>query len=208
MGKRKATVDLTIRALTPAYMDDLGTVLRTSGAGSGCWCMWPRLNASLQRELPGPGTAEERRRRAMTALSRRRTKPGLIAYRDGKPVGWIAVAPRRELVRIDLSKVTPRVDDVEVWVIPCITVLKKARGQGIAIALIRAAVDHAAKHGAPAVEAYARAGDARVHDEVAYFGTERLFRRAGFRAIRGPLSGLPANAVPRVTMRIECAREP
>jgi GNAT superfamily N-acetyltransferase len=96
------------------------------------------------------------------------------------------------------------VDDVEVWVVPCITVRKQARGRGVALALIEAAVDHAARHGAPAVEAYARAGAGRVHDDFAYFGTEPLFRRAGFRMIRKPLPGMPKGWTPRVTMRREC----
>jgi GNAT superfamily N-acetyltransferase len=93
------------------------------------------------------------------------------------------------------------VDDVDVWVIPCITVRKTARGRGVALALIRAAVAYAAEHGAPAVEAYPRAGDARTGDDNAYIGTEPLFRRAGFRVIRGTLENLASNRVPRVTMR-------
>jgi len=166
--------------------------------------MFPRLTAAEERALPGPGGASERRRRAMTRLARRRRSPGLLAYVDGEVVGWVAAAPRGELSRVDKSKATPRVDDVEVWVVPCITVRREARGRGVALALIEAAVDHAARHGAPAVEAYARAGSARVHDDFAYFGTEPLFRRAGFRVIRRPLPGMPKGWIPRVTMRREC----
>lgn len=116
----------------------------------------------------------------------------------------MAIAPRGELGRVDASKATPRVDGVDVWVIPCITVRRAARGEGIAVALIREAVSYAAGKGAPAVEAYPRAGRGRVHDDFAYFGTEPLFRRAGFRKIRGPIRGLPGNWTPRVTMRIQC----
>ncbi|HET9235011.1 MAG TPA: GNAT family N-acetyltransferase, partial [Candidatus Eisenbacteria bacterium] len=78
---------------------------------------------------------------------------------------------------------------------------KAARGRGIALALIRAAVAYAAEHGAPAVEAYPRAGTARTGDDNAYFGTEPLFRRAGFRVIRKPPAKRPGNWVARVTMR-------
>lgn len=195
--------DLEIRPLTPGRMDDMKKVLR-GGWGRGCWCMFPRLTAAEERALPGPGGPSERRRRAMTRLARRGRAPGLLAYLDGEVVGWVAVAPRGELSRVDRSKATPRVDDVDVWVVPCITVRKEARGRGVALALIEAAVDHAARHGAPAVEAYARAGRARVHDDYAFFGTEPLFRRAGFRRLRGPLPGLPKSWTPRVTMRRDC----
>jgi GNAT superfamily N-acetyltransferase len=113
-------------------------------------------------------------------------------------VGWIAIAPRTELTRVELSRATPRVDDMDVWVIPCITVRPGARGRGIALALIRTAVAYAAKWGAPAVEAYPRAGSTRTADDNAFFGTEPLFRRAGFRVVRKPLA---SQRVRRITMR-------
>jgi GNAT superfamily N-acetyltransferase len=193
---------LTFRPLTPRLMNDLGEVLRGSW-GAGCWCMHPRLTASQARELPGPGTETERRRQAMTKLARRRRAPGLLAFEGDEVVGWVAVAPRTELTRIDKSRATPRVDDEEVWVIPCVTVRKTARGRGIACALIRAAVEYAREQGAPAVEAYPRAGAARTFDDNAWFGTEAMFRRAGFRVIRKPPKDLPRNRVPRATMRTE-----
>ena len=163
--------------------------------------MYPRLTDAQSRDLPGPGSANERRCKAMTKLARRRRAPGLLAFEGDEPVGWIAVAPRNELARIDASRATPRVDDEEVWVIPCVTVRKTARGRGIALALIRAAVTYATEKGAPSVEAYPRAGATRIGDDNAYFGTEPLFRRAGFRVVRKPQKGLPRNWVPRVTVR-------
>jgi GNAT superfamily N-acetyltransferase len=111
----------------------------------------------------------------------------------------VAIAPRSELRRVENSRATPRVDDVDVWVIPCVTVRPDARGRGIAQALIRAAVSYAGKHGAPAVEAYPRAGSARTADDNAFFGTEPMFRRAGFRVVRK--AGKPAGRLRRVTMR-------
>jgi GNAT superfamily N-acetyltransferase len=196
---------LAFRPLTPRLMDDLGEVLR-GGWGAGCWCIFPRLTLAQVRALPGPGSESQRRRQAMTKLARRRRAPGLLAFDGGEAVGWIAVAPRTEISRIERSRATPRVDDTDVWVIPCITVRKGARGRGIACALIRAAVEYAREHGAPAVEAYPRAGTARIGDDNAFFGTEVMFRRAGFRVIRKPPKELPRNWVPRVTMRIDTAR--
>jgi GNAT superfamily N-acetyltransferase len=166
--------------------------------------MHPRLTAKASRELPGRGSETARRKAAMTALAKRRRAPGLLAYAAGECVGWVAFAPRPELLRLDNSRATPPVDDVPVWVIPCITVRESARGRGIAIALVRAAVDYAAERGATAVEAYPRASNARIDDELAFYGTERLFRRAGFDVVRQPLRGLPKAWTPRVTMRLYC----
>jgi len=204
MARARDPGPVTFRPLTPARIEDLGAVLR-GGWGHGCWCMYPRLTAALERSLPGPGSERARRKQAMTALARRRRAPGLLAYEDGECVGWVAVAPRPELVRIERSRATPRVDEVPVWVIPCITVRKQARGRGLAVALIRAAVDYAASHGAVAVEAYPRASSARVQDDYAFYGTQRIFRRAGFRVIARPPRDLPATWTPRVTMRLDCA---
>ena len=169
--------------------------------------MYPRLNDAQLRELPGPGSAKQRQCCAMTKLARRRRAPGLLAYEGDEPVGWIAIAPRSELKRVNASRATPRVDDEDVWVIPCVTVCNEFRGSGIALALIRAAVAYAIEKGAPAVEAYPRAGAARVGDDNAYFGTEPLFRRAGFRVVRKPLKNIPRNWIPRVTMRINAEAE-
>ncbi len=165
--------------------------------------MYPRLTDAQIRDLPGPDSANQRRRDAITKLARRRRAPGLLAFEGDEPVGWIAVAPRSELARVDASRATPRVDDEDLWVIPCVTVRKTARGRGIALALIQAAVTYATEKGAPIVEAYPRAGATRTGDDNAYFGTEPLFRRAGFRVIRKPQKNHPRNWVPRVTMRVK-----
>jgi GNAT superfamily N-acetyltransferase len=98
--------------------------------------MHPRLTDRDMRELPGAGAVNQRRRAAMAGLTTRPHAPGLLAFEDGEPVGWIAVAPRHELGRVDGSRATPRVDDADVWVIPCVTVRKGWRGRGVEIALI------------------------------------------------------------------------
>jgi GNAT superfamily N-acetyltransferase len=203
-GRTKGS-PLVFRPLTPRLVDALPEVFRGSWGG-GCWCMYPRLTDAQLRELPGPGSANQRRRAAMTRLARRRRAPGLLAFEGDEAVGWIAIAPRSECARIEASRTTPPVDDEDVWIIPCVTVRKTARGRGVALALIRAAVAYAAENGAPAVEAYPRAGAARTGDDNAYFGTEPLFRRAGFRVVRKPLEGQPRNWVRRVTMRINALR--
>ena len=195
---------LTVRPLTAARVDDVKTVTRGTW-GSACWDLFPRYTAAQQREL-GINTGGENKRRAVLAklASRRKNSAGLVAYEGREPIGWISLGPRYDFSRIDSSRATPRVDDVEAWVIPCITVLRGHRGKGVAVAMIRAAVDYAEKRGAPAVEAYPRAAGKRVHDDFAFFGTEEMFRKAGFRRIRGVLPKLPKGWTPRVTMRATC----
>lgn len=193
--------DLDFRPLTPALMDDLQTIFKGTW-GRSCWCMHPRLTDAQMRALPGEGSAKERKRAAMEKLARRRTAPGVLAFEGAEPVGWIAVAPRAEYARIDASRATPRVDEEAVWVIACIAVRKERRGAGLAVRLIQAAAAYAFEQGAPAVEAYPRAGAGRTGADNAYFGTQPMFEKAGFDVIRPPLEGVPRNWTPRVTMRM------
>ena len=195
------TIALTFKPLTPDLMDDLKVVLRGSW-GSSCWCMFPRVPGTQWNKLPGEGSGANRRRIAMENLARRPIAPGILAYRDEIPVGWAAVAPREELTRVERSRATPRVDNENVWVIPCITVRTEARGQGVAVALARAAAQYAFEHGAPAVEAYPRAGYQRTGDDNIFFGTEPIFERAGFKVVRGPIPTRPRNWLPRLAMRL------
>jgi len=174
-------------------------VLKSSASGSSCWDIFPRLTGAEQH-AEGLDGAGAKRRAKLTALAKRRHAPGLLAYRGREAVGWISIGPRSAYHRRANSKATPAVDDLPVWVIPCMTVRKEARGQGVATALIRAAVAYATDRGAPAVEAYPRADGKRVHDEWAFYGTEALFKKDAFTKVRGVLP-VPKGWTPRVTMR-------
>jgi GNAT superfamily N-acetyltransferase len=202
---------LTIRPLTAARVDDLKTITRGTW-GSTCWDLFPRYTAPQQRELGITGSdagGESKRRAALAKLARRRkNSAGLVAYEGREPIGWISLGPRYDFSRVDNSRATPPVDDVPAWVIPCITVRRGHRGRGVAVAMIRAAVEYAGKRGAPAVEAYPRAAGKRVHDDFAFFGTEAMFKKAGFRKIRGVMPKLPKGWTPRVTMRATCGSSP
>ena len=195
MATRPRDGKLVVRPLTASRVDDVKAV--TAGTwGASCWDLFPRFTDKQRREIGGPP------REVLARLARRRRNaPGLVAYRGGEPVGFISLGPRTDFARVDRSRATPPVDDVPAWVIPCITVRRGHRGQGVAIAMIRAAVDYAAKRGAPVVEAYPRADGKRVHDDYAFYGTAEMFRKAGFRQARGVIAGLPSAWTPRITMR-------
>ncbi|TMC45043.1 MAG: GNAT family N-acetyltransferase [Chloroflexi bacterium] len=205
MAKGASDGKLTIRPLTAARVDDVKTVTKGTW-GSACWDLFPRFTEAQKRALgitgAAPGTVEAKRRAVLAKLSRRRkNSAGLVAYRGGEPIGFISLGPRYDFSRVENSRATPPVDDVAVWVIPCITVRRGHRGRGVGIAMIKAAVDYAGKRGAPAVEAYPRADGKRVHDDFAFFGTRAMFAKAGFRQVRRVLPHLPKGWLPRVTMR-------
>jgi GNAT superfamily N-acetyltransferase len=210
---------LVIRPITASRFRDVETLFETDSIMRSCWDIWPRYDTkerrALQERESSPAVARDKRvarptwsetnRRLLRSLAARRRAPGLLAYAGREPVGFVSLGPRTEMHRVDRSRTSPRVDDVPVWVVPCFFVRKDHRGNGVTVALLRAAVEYAGKHGAPAVEGYPRAPGAKVHDSTAFFGTAPQFRRAGFRKIAGPRADLPKGWVPRYTMRAECS---
>ena len=106
--------------------------------------------------------------------------PGLLAYSEGYPVGWIAVEPRSAYPRLAHSRSLKPVDGQEVWSITCFFVEKKHRRLGISVEMLKAAIDYVKKQGGKIVEGYPV--DVKK-DEPAIFiftGTASAFKKAGF----------------------------
>jgi GNAT superfamily N-acetyltransferase len=120
------------------------------------------------------------RRRRLRDLVDAGTVPGLIGYRGGEPVGWISLGPRAEYARLARSPVMKPVDDLEVWSIVCFVVPSPFRGQGVATALLGAAIEHARRHGVRILEAYPVDSPGRRNDDTLWFGTKRMYDAAGF----------------------------
>lgn len=196
--------DIRVVPANQASCEDLMKVFGTRGPASGCYC---------QRYKLAPGEAfstfprEERaaRLRAQTACGdpdASRTS-GLVAYLDGEPVGWCAVEPRPEYFGLLRVYRTPwegrqeRKDDPGIWAVTCVLVRAGYRKGGIAYALAEAAVDHARRSGAKALEAYPmRAATGHITWDEIHVGTESIFAAAGMTEVTRP-------GKRRVVMRID-----
>lgn len=169
-------VELEILPLTPDRWEDLEKLFGPRGADGGCWCMFFRLPHRQFTEQQG-----EANRAAFKQIVEEGTEPGLIAYAGGKPVGWVAVAPRAEYGRLARSRVLRPLDQEDVWSVVCFFVDKAYRKQGISTCLLKAAVGFAAQHGAKIVEGYpVDLSDRTYPDAFAYHGTASSFLEAGF----------------------------
>jgi GNAT superfamily N-acetyltransferase len=173
--------DPEIHPLTGDRWDDVVTLFGARGAYGGCWCMWFRKpNAAWVTSV---GSTNERDLRALAEAGR---APGLLAYVDGAPAGWVSVAPRSEYTRISGVDAAPT-DDFppdDVWSIVCFYIAKAHRGAGIGKALLAEAVRHAAAHGATVVEGYpAQPKSSPTADENVYTGVVSMFEAAGFREV-------------------------
>jgi len=169
-------VTVRIFPLTPARWADFERLFGPRGACGGCWCMTPRLSRRDYEANKG-----EKNRRAMKRLVERGPPPGLLAYQDGEPVAWIAIAPRAQYRLLATSRVLAPVDDRPVWSIACLYLRKDVRRQGLSTKLIRAAADFAHRHGANLVEGYPQIPKKAAMPAVfAWTGFASSFEKAGF----------------------------
>lgn len=193
-----ALAGIDIRPVTLERWDDMVELFSTSPVMSSCWCMSPRVRAS---EFSRFGSESRRRNReAMHGLITLGTVPGLLAYVDGRPVGWISAGPREQFARLQHSSVLRPVDDLPVWSIVCFYTDPAYRRQGITGALIQGAVQYAATQGALAVEAYPIAAwGESVGPGDAYTGTAGTFRELGFEEVR--VTSGRSRGQPRIIVR-------
>jgi GNAT superfamily N-acetyltransferase len=169
------TSALDIHPVTPERWSDLVEFFTRSGPrgghrnspASGCWCMYWRQRSNGNMAL---------NRRRMNAIVRAGREPGMLAYDDGVPIGWISIAPREEFpVLLRSPQYRPRDTDEGVWSIVCFTIDRYARRRGVAVALFDRAVEHAFAPAATAVEAYPH-----VANDDDYMGCVPLYEQAGF----------------------------
>lgn len=125
-----------------------------------------------------------RNRRLLKRLVESGARPGVLAYRGGEPIGWCAIAPRRDYPALRRSRVLRPVDDEPVWSISCLFIRKEARRAGLSARLLRAAVEFAARRGARTVEGYPiEPTMERTPDPFVWTGIPSAFRNAGFREV-------------------------
>jgi GNAT superfamily N-acetyltransferase len=173
---------LTVAPLTPERWPDLESIFGARGCSvaRGCWCMEYRRTGSRFSTWRARAAAN---RAALKALVDAEHPPGLIGYRGTTPVGWISIGPRAEYARLARSPVMKPVDEKPVWSIVCFVVPSEHRGQGVAAALLKAALTYAKKHGATIVEAYPVDRPGRSKDGSMWFGAKSMYDRAGFKEV-------------------------
>jgi GNAT superfamily N-acetyltransferase len=174
---------ISIRSASDVPWADVERVFATPGDPRTCWCRYFKLTGAQWT-----ATDVAARAAALREDTRRADPtPGLVAFVDDEPAGWVAVEPRVNLPRLSRSRVVAAgmavpFDDASVWSIVCFVVRREFRGQGLARELVRAAVDHARSSGATTIEAYP-IEPALVKGSPAgsmYHGTVSMFRAAGF----------------------------
>jgi GNAT superfamily N-acetyltransferase len=168
----------TFHPLTPDRWDDFVALFGERGACGGCWCMAWRLPAKqFDQQKGAPNKA------AMQAIVAANQQPGILAYADGKAVGWCSVAPRASFVRLASSRVLQPVDAQPVWAVSCFFIHKARRKQGLSVKLLEAAIEFVRARGGRIVEGYPTAPQKPQVDTFVWTGLEAAFLKAGFKQV-------------------------
>ena len=182
--------------LTKERWPDLERVFGPNGANSGCWCMWFRRPRREWTAEHGEGN-----RSMFEAVVASGAPTGVLAYVDGEPAGWCAVAPRQDYMTLAKSRLFPPVPsdgEARLWAITCLFVHRDFRRAGLTRALIAAAVAYAKKSGAKVVEAYPVVAEGRADAARGFHGFADVFRDCGFEETDRPS---PTRARMRVRFR-------
>ena len=196
----------TIVPANEASREDLHAIFGMRGYAAYCQCQRFKLG-QLQ-----PADVAERMLRlegqTHCGFPSAPTTSGIVAYRDGEPVGWCAVEPRSAYPKLPEQRVVFKKrgedkDDPTVWAVTCFATRAGYRRQGINRVLAKAAVDFARARGARALEAYPMITEPGV--EVTWgethVGTRSIFEAAGMTEIWHP-------TLRRVVMRIDFDQPP
>jgi len=168
--------ELVFRPLAPKTWPDFETLFSEHGPQNGCWCMyWRTRRVDCQRGF-GEGNKQ-----AFKSIVESGKVPGILAYHDGRAVGWCSIARREDYPVLDRSPTLKRVDERPVWSIACFFVSKPYRRRGLTEALITAAIEYAEGQGAKIVEAYPlRTEITKLLPYERYMGVQSTFERMGF----------------------------
>lgn len=166
---------LAFHPLTPSRFADYERLFGPRGACGGCWCMFWKLRGKAFEENTG-----EPAHQMQKSIVDSGTVPGLLAYQDDEPIGWIAVEPRSVYPRLAHSRILKPVDDAEVWSVTCFFVAKQVRRQGLTVEMLKAAVDYVKGQGGKIVEGYPVDAKRDMPPVFIYHGTAAAFSKAGF----------------------------
>lgn len=194
MIKRNKTVStgLSFEELASRNWKQYEELMGEKGGCGNCWCMYFRLPYKTFQENKPDGN-----KKLMKQLISKNIPQGLIAYMDKKPVGWIALAPREDYIRIENSRVFKRIDDKPVWSITCFFVKKEFRHIGLSRHLIKGTVDFARKRGIKVLEAYpAVPYSDKVPHPFLWVGVLSSFIKNGFTIVK-------QNSKSRAMVRLE-----
>ncbi|KQZ29263.1 acetyltransferase [Mesorhizobium sp. Root552] len=182
----------TIVPVTSERWPDFEDLFGKQGACYGCWCTHFRLPPAARRE-----NDRERNKDHIRARIEAGPPPGLLAFQDGKAVGWMQIGPRADVPewnnagRGSAPLEPSEADDPDVWAISCFFLRSKARGKGLTHRLVQGGVEFARDNGARVLEACPMDLSRDSRSIGLFVGSTRVFEKAGFQRMVERKAGRP-----------------
>jgi GNAT superfamily N-acetyltransferase len=171
---------LCVESVTKNNWNKFVELFGEKGACGNCWCMYYRLNKVDYLE----GKVDDGNKNAIKELVWESKPVGLIGLLEGRAIAWCAFAPREDFIKLDKSRVHKRIDNKEVWSIPCLFIDKNYRRSGVSVQLLKGAIKYAKEKSIKIIEAYPTIPTQdKIPDSFAWIGLYKSFERAGFRIV-------------------------
>lgn len=180
MPMEEKNSNLRFDPLTSSNWKQFEELMGEKGGCGNCWCMFFRIPyKTFQANKP------DGNKKLMKQLVNKGLPQGLIASMNNEPVGWIALAPREDYMKLANTRVFKPVDDKPVWSITCFFIKKGFRRMGLSQQLIKGAVNFAKRKKIKTLEAYpAIPYNEKVPYPFLWVGVLSSFIKNGFKIVR------------------------
>lgn len=165
------TPDLEFHPSSPENWPDLATFFQQHGNPNYCWCTRWRL-----KSVDFKNAKATERREKLAGLIKDKIPVGMLAYYQGKVIGWCSIAPRETYALLENSTTLKRLDDLPVWSVVCFFIDPAWRGKNLSAQLLRQAVEYAIGQGAAVIEGY----PVEPGQSYQFMGSPSMFEQAGF----------------------------
>jgi len=177
--------DIEVRDVTPErvadYLDFFDhRAFRDFPAWQSCYCMETHRHHTDDEWSARTGVDN---RTDMQAMIRDGGVTALLAYVDGKPVGWCNYGETTRLSGVMMKLKLDAAEHAGVGSVSCFVIAAPYRGHGVATKLLDAAIERIQARGLRAVEAYPRRQEDRSA-QAHYRGSLRMYEKAGFEPYR------------------------
>jgi GNAT superfamily N-acetyltransferase len=179
------TLEIEVRELRPELLQDYLRLFDEAFSDfpqwADCYCGFYDTPGSDWDMTTGP-----EHRAARSTLIRAGKAQGLLAYIDGRPVGWCNAQPRASFVNMRSYRVALTEPGEPVGSIMCFVVSPDYRGRGVCTALLRAACDKFRRDGLQIAEGYPTTSPQKRFGEIPwaeanYKGPLNVYLKNGFK---------------------------